>query len=44
MIPGYIEILYILITIVVVGYVFSGVIRFSRPKTEDSLFSRYKIF
>jgi Zn-dependent protease len=44
MIPWYIEILYIIITIVVVGYVFSGVIRFQRPQTTDALFNRYRIF
>ena len=44
MIPWYIEILNIIITIVVVGYVFSGIIKFQRLQTGDSIFDKYKIF
>lgn len=38
------EILYIIITTLVVGYVFSGIIRFQRPITREAIFNYYKIF
>lgn len=38
------EILYIIITTLVVGYVFSGIIRFEKSQHKDAIFNYYKIF